>query len=313
FRLRLCGTDKNQANHLPASCFKTAGSFSFGKNNTMEKILLALDAVNLNTGALDFASYLAAITKSKITGVFLENLADSKHFAAHEMAGNNYSAWQTDRGGESYLAKRKQINDNISFFKDACERRSVRCSVHPDSGEPAEEIIRESRYADLLVIDPETSFREKFEGTPTAFVKDVLKDIECPVVLAPETFEGIDEIIFTYNGSKSSMFAIKQFSYLFPQFDEKKVSLLQVDEEGRELVEERENLKEWLSSHYSSVGFTTLIGDAETELLGHLLKKENAFIVMGAYGRSAVSEIFKHNPADRLVKALNQAIFIAHY
>ena len=45
----------------------------------MEKILLAIDAINLDMPALDFACYLGRLTNSKITGVFLENLvADEK-------------------------------------------------------------------------------------------------------------------------------------------------------------------------------------------------------------------------------------------
>jgi hypothetical protein len=39
----------------------------------MERILLAIDAVKINMPALDFACYLARLTNSKITEVFLEN------------------------------------------------------------------------------------------------------------------------------------------------------------------------------------------------------------------------------------------------
>ena len=40
----------------------------------MEKILLAVDAINPDNNSLEFACYLGRLTKSKITGVFLENL-----------------------------------------------------------------------------------------------------------------------------------------------------------------------------------------------------------------------------------------------
>ncbi len=44
----------------------------------MEKILLALDAVNLNTNAIDFACFIAKLTHSRLTGVFLEGLLDER-------------------------------------------------------------------------------------------------------------------------------------------------------------------------------------------------------------------------------------------
>ena len=54
---------------------------SFGKNKVMQKILLAIDAVNINMPALDFACYIGRLTNSKITAVFLENLvADENPF-----------------------------------------------------------------------------------------------------------------------------------------------------------------------------------------------------------------------------------------
>ena len=40
----------------------------------MEKILLAIDAYNPDKNAIEFACYLGRLTKSKITGIFLENV-----------------------------------------------------------------------------------------------------------------------------------------------------------------------------------------------------------------------------------------------
>lgn len=278
----------------------------------MEKILLALDGTSVNENVLDFACYLGRLSNSKITAAFLENLAANEKPVLEQMHGVSYMNWVVDKNSEEYKSKMDTVEKNISLFKDSCEKRSVRYSIHRDEGLPAKEIIEESRYADVLLLDAETSFSKKFEGVPTEFAKDVLKDSECPVVIAPESFDGIDEIVFTYNGTKSSMFAIKQFTYLFPQLDEKKITVVMVDEEGLCSEEEIEKFKEWISGHYSSIGFQVLKGNTETELFAYLLKKNNIFIVMGAYGRSAVSRLFKHSHADLLIKTITQAIFIAH-
>lgn len=276
----------------------------------MEKILLAVDGTMLHTPALDFACWLGGLSHSKITGVFLENLAAEENLVVQD-AGQAGISWQVDKGCDAYAKKNLLIEKNIDFFKQACERRATQYAVHRDGGDPAREIVLESRYADLLVIDAATSFNKRFEGTPTAFVKDVLADAECPVIIAPEHFEGIEEIVFTCDGSKSSMFAIKQFCYLLPKLDEKKVTLLKIKNHAHTVYGEA-SLKEWLSSHYASIGFETLEGDTETELLGCLLKKKNVFIVMGAYGRNMLSRFFKHSRAEIVIKTVTQAIFIAH-
>ena len=38
---------------------------------TMEKIMLAMDGYKQNTYAIDFACYLAKLTHSRLTGIFL--------------------------------------------------------------------------------------------------------------------------------------------------------------------------------------------------------------------------------------------------
>ncbi len=270
----------------------------------MEKILLALDAAKADTGALEFASWLATLTSSKVTGVFLENPAEERAEEIRPVLQGTATGYTPGPEGRS---------QNILFFTGACQRRSTRYSVHTDNGDPVKELIKESRFADVLVLDPETSFSRKPEAVPTSFARNILKDIECPVIIAPESFEGIEEIIFTYDGSKSSMFAIKQFCYLFPQLDEKKVTLLQVTESEMVPHANQENLKEWLCAHYNSIGFVTLAGFPTTELLAYLIRKENAIVVMGAYGRTTFPAVFAHSHADPLIRTLGQAIFIAHY
>lgn len=279
----------------------------------MEKILLVIDGLNLDMPALDFACFLGRLTNSTITGVFLENLVDEEKPVLKAMYGGPVVAWEIDKDSPQLIEKNQHIEKNITLFKQACENRSVRYAIHRDSGDPAREIINESRYADVIVLDAATSFNKRFEGTPTDFVKDVLKETECPVIVAPESFDGIDEIIFTYTSDKSSAFAIKQFSYIFPQLEDKRIILLQVNEKGEWEDKDKHDVREWLQNRYSSIGFIALKGDADDSLFDYLFKRKNVFIVMGAYGRNSVSRFFRRSHADRLIKTITQPIFISHY
>ena len=74
----------------------------------MEKILLAIDAHNPDKNTLEFACYLARLTKSKITGVFLENtvLADT------------VTEGVKDRKAMSCLPE-----DHIRWFNEKCINR----------------------------------------------------------------------------------------------------------------------------------------------------------------------------------------------
>ena len=146
----------------------------------------------------------------------------------------------------------------------------------------------------------------------THFVKDVLKDAECPVVVAPEVFEPIQEVVFTYDGSASSVFAMKQFTYLFPELDEMKVTVLHIDEDRHWDDEEKKELGSWLQNHYSAIGFDSKTGDTTYELLASLFLRRNVFIVMGAYGRNTISKLFKRIHADAVLKISTNPVFISH-
>lgn len=279
----------------------------------MKKILVAIDGVNLNMPTIDFACFLGRLTDSPITGIFLENLIAEQKLVLRSTGESAFIDWETDKNSQEYLEKIKQVEKNISFFKEACEKRSVKCHIHRDRGLPSKEIIKESRFADLIVLDAATSFNRTFEGSPTEFVQDVLKKSECPVVVAPEHFESIDEIVFIYDGSKSDMLALKQFSCLFPQLDDKKLTLLQANKKGVWADPDKHNLKEWLASHYSIIGFETLKESPTDFSFDYLVKKKNVFIVMGAYGRSSVSQFLRHSHSDLLIRTMAQPIFISHY
>jgi nucleotide-binding universal stress UspA family protein len=272
----------------------------------MEKILVAIDANQINKNVLNFACFIAKLTHSKLTGVFLEN-NEKTAVVAEESLHMPHDEFIDARSGV------RLRDDNIHVFKEMCANRGANCAIHLDRGVPVADIIKESRFADLLIVDPEMSFRGKKEAVPTDFIKEVLTKSECPVVIAPFTFHAIDEVLLCYDGSPASVFAIRQFTYLFPALADKRITILQVNEKDNATVIEKEKIGELLQMHYSAIGFKVLQGKASNELFGYLLGKKNVFVVMGAFGRSMLSDFFKHSTAELVIKTINLPVFIAHH
>ena len=275
----------------------------------MDKILYVTDAVRLNRSCVEFACYLCNLTHSHLTGVFLENR--ELELRSHEQI-NEIAAIPSIPGGRFDEQKELYRDDSIRRFTHTCGYNGVNCITHINPGIPLTEVVTESRYADLIVVDAASSFKWKEEGMPSTFALDLLKHSECPVFIAPDNFNGVEEIVFAFNGSATAMFAIKQFTYLFPELSHHKATLLVVSENGRK-VDNEVWLKEWLDDHYDDVAIdvqeNARAGDG---LLEQLFKKDNAIIVMGAFGRSALSELFIPNPGNAVVRMVNQPIFIAH-
>jgi nucleotide-binding universal stress UspA family protein len=275
--------------------------------NSMEKILLAMDGYKQNTYAIDFACYLAKLTHSGLTGVFLEGTPEWGLPAIVRMQEPEV----VEELSDVHLAA-DPVLQHVRQFREACLCREVPARVHRDRGVPVGDILVESRFSDLIVVDPETSFRNADKLFPGRFIRDVLLAAECPVVVSPYRFEALNEVIFAYNGTSSSVFAIKQFTYLFPEFKHKKAVVVNVRNNEEAAIEEQYKMKEWLSAHYEEVEFVLLKGDASDELFGYLLEQKNAIVVMGAYGRGILSRFLKPSHASLLLRTINLPIFIAH-
>ncbi|MCG2616276.1 universal stress protein [Terrimonas sp. NA20] len=279
----------------------------------MKRILLAVDATKPDSQAIDFACYIGRLTKSVITGMFLENFVADEKPVIRETPGLPHVEWDADKEGTAFWNKKALIEKNVENFSDCCERKSVRSSFRLAGGIPEKELVTESRYADLIIVDASTSFNRLYDGRPTEFVRSILQHAECPVIIAPGSFEGIDEIVFAYDGSKSSAFAIKQFAILLPELHDKKATVLHVRKNGEWSNEEKQHFLDWIQNHYSNIGFRVIEGNTDDGLFDYLFKRKNSFIVMGAYGRSNISRFFRHSEADLLINVMTQPIFIAHY
>ena len=277
----------------------------------MKKILLVLDAAHIDTDIIHFACNFATLSHSTLTGLFYGNYEEEAPEVLMEFGAPYIEEPPVQSPGPNI--SQQQLEDHITLFKKTCAVRGIRCQVQFNNDSyGAEYIIEESRFADLLIIKATASRETRSKETPTPFVKDVLAASECPVLIAPVNLPEIKEVIFAYDGSRSAVFAIKQFTYLFPEFADKKAVVLEVNKDEESPVTEQEHLGKWLRLHYASIGFQTLQGKATEELFAYLHDRQHTIVVMGSYGRNGLSELIKPATASPLLKAINLPFFITH-
>ncbi len=276
----------------------------------MEKILVVIDPLKANRNLLEFALYIGHLTKSAITCVFIEN-AVTDRLVEKDLHGFPV-AFTGIETAKNRLVMKAEIEETLSGFERKCADRWIPFVVHRDYGLPVDDVVAESRFSDIMLIDAGIDLEKKSERTPTAFVQEILRKSECPVILAPEHPGDIHEIIFCYDGSPNAMHAIRQFTCLFPQFKEKRLVILEVTKNGIRDRQVEKRLTEWVGNHYIHFQHEIREGTAGQILFDSVFKKENIFIVMGSYGRSALSAFFKKSTAETLIKMTTQPVFIAH-
>ncbi len=261
----------------------------------MRKIVLAANANEVKTSAVDFGCYIANLTKSPLRGIFLEK-------------NSKVTETLVPAGDEEYETAEADITTNTNLFCNRCLHNDARHLILHVQGNPLHEMIKESRYSDVIIADGNTSFNGD-SGWPSAFVKALLENAKCPVIISPFDFDEINEIVFAYDGTDSSIFAMKQFIYLFPEFSDVTITLLQVLKDEDSDITEEGKLKDLLMMYYDAVHYETLHGDADMELFKKFLSHRNKMLVMGAYGKK---RIVSESTADILLKTLNIPMFIAH-
>jgi hypothetical protein len=275
----------------------------------MEKILLVLNAGQPDIPSIEFACRIANLADTKLTGLFIEN----PYLELIPADTDSLSYFETvDK--ITNIAVTTDTNQSVRLFKEECLQRGINPEIYIDQGEPIQEVIFESRFADLLIIDPNISFYNSEEPLPSHFAKEILTKAECPVLLAPEQLNEFDEIVFCYDGSASSVFAIKQFTYLLPEFGNKKAMLLEVNDTSEDnFNESHRRMMSWLRAHYHSVYYHGLKGDVKNALFSYFFKREKKWIVLGAYGRSLLSNFFRRSDAEILIRMVDLPIFITHH
>lgn len=274
---------------------------------------MTLNPASAKTNALDFACFIARLTGSELTLLSLEPLYAEKASAIKTEREvphfeNKKNEYISENRGLGHL-----YEHNKALFSNACQSREVNFSYCAFKSYSPEAVIAETRFADLLIVDPEIKFSGGQQGLPTEFAKELLLKSECAAILAPYSFEGIDEIVLAYDGSKSCVFAIKQFTFLFPELADKKVTVVQVnsDDPNKPIVQEQ-RIRQFLHTHYDKVHFEMLNGQPASELVRYLIDKRKTFVVLGAFGRNMLSNFLKESTADKVVSTANLPFFISH-
>ena len=273
----------------------------------MKKLIIALDGQHFPKGAFEFVKSINVKTKILLAGVFLSPVDYSKLLAYTGLDGMTMIPEWLIKNDDDVL-----VNKNISSFKEACIAAGIEFRIHKDTDLMAlASLIEETRFADALLVSSDLFYANVAKNQPNFYLEEVLKKAECPVMLVPENYEEPNQVILAYDGNESSVFAIKQFAYVFPELAEKETILLSIIHQEDELPE-YSMITELLSSHYPDLKIQTLHLKHKRDFTEWMTNKPNNFIVMGAFSRSIFSQLFKKSFASDVIHEIKMPLFISH-
>lgn len=278
----------------------------------MKKFLAVFDGYKMSASTIGYAIQMAKLSEAHLVGVFLDEFI----YHSYNVVKVLKSADKAGMALKELDAKDQEKRDKaVLQFQKACGIAGIAYSIHRNKSIALQELKHESMFADMIIINEYETFSKYKQEPPTRFIKDLLGDVQCPVLLVPQLFKPVDKIVLLYDGRPSSLFAIKMFSYQLGNLKHLPVEVLTVKDgfmPGSHIPDNK-LMREFIKRHYPKATFTVLKGTPEEQITGYLRNhKENELVVLGAYRRSEVSRWFKTSMADVLMKELDTALFIAH-
>lgn len=279
----------------------------------MKKIIAAFDGLKFSNSTLQYAVQLAKQSSAHLTGVFLDDFTN-----------HSYKIYELIKEEGGYFEKKqKQLDEKdaekrslaVKKFEEACRKAGVEHSLHHDRNIAIQALLHESIYADLIIIDYNETLTPYTEKAPTRFIRELLTDVQCPVLTTPRVYKPINKLVLLYDGEPSSVHAIKMLSYSLASLKQFDAEVISVNPPARSLhVPDNRLMKEFMKRHFPKAKYTVLKGLAEEQIVNFLKEqKTNPLVVLGAYRRGMVSRWFRESMADVLMRELKLPLFIAHY
>ncbi|WP_018617499.1 hypothetical protein [Segetibacter koreensis] len=272
----------------------------------MKKIVFVCDVNNFPSGAFKFVENLNETEALLLTGAFFHSANfDVVAPATVEFAPEPILAFtDTDI---------KAVNSSIEKFEQKCKQNGIEYRVHEESDVfKLDDFIKETRFADAVVMSEQLFFSHIDVDQPNSFMKDVLHCSECPLLVIPEDYSPVTHITIAYDGKKEIMFAIKQFCYLFPQYTQLPTDIVYWVDKTDDEIPDLDYLEEFAGRHFSNLNFKELFFDPKQYIADWSRKNKNTIFISGSYKRSGLSSILKKNFVEDMIKHPSAILFIAH-
>ncbi len=273
----------------------------------MKKVLLAFDGKNFSEGAFEFARKLHELQPILLTGVFMPSSVFSNMWTYADANAGIFAPMIDEEDTE-------KMEQNIAKFESHCRNNDIDYRVHKGYTEYAlADLQKESMYADLLIIGSEVFFENLGTESPNNYLQNALHTIKCAAVLVPEKFDFPESIVLAYDGSDNSVFAIKQFAYLFPELCNKEVLLVYASEAEDTDFPDKIEMEELAARHFSNLTLFKLDINPQKFFSTWVSDKKSALLVSGSYKRSGISQFFKKSFINDVIEKHQLPIFIAHH
>jgi hypothetical protein len=269
----------------------------------MKKAITVFEGNNFSEAAINFIAQYPSVKKPLLVGIFLSSI-DYSSAIGYPISMAGYIS--------PIIEDVKTVARNIKRFTELCEKHGIEYKIHKNAGANALDILKEeTMFADVLIVSSELFYKHIGGKQPGEYMRRTLRTAECPIILLPENFNLPTKVILTYDGSESSIYAIKQFSYVLPELRGHKTMLVYASATESD-IPELGTMEELTRRHFTDLSIHKLDLDGKKYFNTWLMDEKNAIVITGGYAQNGLEALFHKSFITETIADHKMPVFIAH-
>lgn len=278
----------------------------------IKRILVPLDPSSHALAALDFGIAVAKRHSAEVTGFMILDAPDIERAVGPVTPGAIEFARKAERRREAKAHHR--IQELLGRFAKRCEAAGVSHRSLEVTGNPAEMIIRESVFFDLVLLGIRTYFHFETQEGPCTTLTDIAGRVMPPIITLPAKHPGPDavkRILIAFGGSRTGAKSVRQFAGLH-LFTDAHVTVLSSNEDMTTAQRHTAAVKRFLSAH----DYTNVEEVWTPESIGETIRDRYVgnvdLIVLGAHAKTGILSFLYGQVTKALIADGTTPLFIAN-
>ncbi|MFC2086034.1 universal stress protein [Bacteroidota bacterium] len=277
----------------------------------LSRILLPIDPSPHSEAAFQYALGLARAHDAEITGLMVLDAPDIERAVGPVTPGALEYARKAERRREAIA--HEHIQERLGRFAARCEELGVRHKEVEVQGSPAEMIIRESVFYDVVVMGIETHYHFETSDEPSRTLEEIAGRMLPPIITvplkeyAPET---AGHVTIAFGGSFTAARSIRQFVNL-GLFKDAEISILCSKPEMERANELMAAVDRYMSAHgYDHITHVWTPGPVIEAMREQYLEQAD-LIVLGAHAKQGMLSFLYGHVTKFVLGDASTPVFVA--
>ncbi len=258
----------------------------------IKRILVALDSDTDTPTATRYATELAHRFDAEVTGVAV---VDTGSIEKGARGGGIGSMYLMEKVEASLTAEAREVAGGLlDRFRAAVVNAGVAYETRIQEGEPADRIVEDGKYADLLIIGREPHFYYAHPNETPITLGQVIKRVVGAVLVVPNRYREVKRVVVAFDSSAACVRSLRGFVHMQPFGTDVGVDIVNVHSKGGRAESQLElrQAQAYVQKHGFHVDIHSVVGvDASEEIVNCTKRFEADLLLVGAQFVTPLSKL----------------------